>query len=475
MGPKQRSRWYSVSVDTVRKLAVALLLVVAAVGTVWGYLWWQSHRIDDRAADVIADANNLIGYLRQKDVEGVFDSEYQDAIELYGSARELFNQQQYQESLERGWQSLTALRSLKRSLDNREASGTARFVMVRGDVQYRRGDGSWQRAQQGVALEPGDSVRTGASASAEIVFRDTTHFSVRPNSQVVLSRGSSLSGLFGDEQAVEMVYGWVNLSTSSNQSSKVSTPGAEAEVAEDSHAFVTYEQGSETGRFGTHRGGMEVESSKGETRSLGELQQVVQTGSDLSQPQPLPPPPALGQPVDNHEINVDRTDRVVLSWDPVPGARTYALQVSESLLFVDNVIDVTDRAKTSATLGIQGQGTFLWRVAALNADGAQSPWSEVRKLRIGSLSGLRDRQDREPPDVEIVSLTSYGNIFIIGGQTEPGARIEVNGEAVKVEADGSFTKTVEFDRNGWRSIDVLVRDAWGNENNASRSVFVEGT
>lgn len=472
---KKRSRWYSVSVDTLRTLGVTLLVMALFVGAVWGFLWWRSNRIDDRAAAVIADANNLIDRLRQQDVETVFEAEYQEAIRLYNASRELFNEQKYQEALERGWESLSSLRGLKRSLDNREASGTARFVTVRGDVQYRRAGEGWQRAKKGVALEPGDSVRTGAAGSAEIVFRDTTYFSVRPNSQVVLSQGTPLSGLLGGEQTVEMVYGWVDMSTSSRNPSKVSTPGAEAEVAEDSQAFVSYEQESEIGRFGTHRGGMQVASARGETRKLGELQQVVQSGEELSEPQALPPPPALAEPPENHEINADRTDRVVLSWKPVPGARGYALQVSESLLFVDNVIDVTDRTKTHATLGIRGQGSFLWRVAAVGANGAKSPWSTPRKLRIGSLSGRVDREDRTPPEVDVTSVTSYGNIYIVEGHTEPGARLEVNGETVQVEADGAFTKTVEFNRDGWRSIELLVRDAWGNEHVESRPVYVEGT
>lgn len=473
MVEKKRARWYSVSVDTLQMLGASLLVLAVVVASVWGFLWWRSHRLDDRAAAVIADANNLIDHLHRADAKSMFEKEYAEALGFYQEARERFEEEQYQQALDRGWDSLGLLRKMKRSLDDREASGTARFVTVRGDVQFRRSGGDWQRAQKGVALEAGDSVRTGASGSAEIVFRDSTYFNVRPNSQVVLSQSSSLLG--GGEQSVEMAYGWVDLSTSSRNASKVTTPGAEAEVAKDSEALVTYEQTSEKGRFVAHRGAMQVASEGGVTRRLGELQQVVQTGEELSEPQPLPPPPALTQPADNYEINVDRTEQVVLEWQPVPEARAYALQVSESLLFVDNVIDVTERIKTRATLGIRGEGSFLWRVAAIGTNGAQSPWSTPRKIRINSLSGRDDRDDRTPPEVDITSLTSYGNLYIVEGQTEPGARIEVNGEQVKVEADGAFTKTVQFDRDGWRSIEVLARDAWGNEYVESRPVFVEGT
>ena len=71
-----------------------------------------------------------------------------------------------------------------------------------------------------------------------------------------------------------------------------------------------------------------------------------------------------------------------LAWEPVPGAARYAFQVSRNRLFVDNVIDVANRTRTAATLGLRGEGTFLWRVAAFGADGAQGPWSEPRRFRV---------------------------------------------------------------------------------------------
>ena len=103
---------------------------------------------------------------------------------------------------------------------------------------------------------------------------------------------------------------------------------------------------------------------------------MVQTGDLLSEPKAMPGRPEPVEPVDDQLSTSTPTKRLVLAWQPVPGAARYALQVSRNHLFVDNVIDAENRTKTRATLGLRGEGTFQWRVAAFGADGLQGPWSE---------------------------------------------------------------------------------------------------
>jgi hypothetical protein len=51
--------------------------------------------------------------------------------------------------------------------------------------------------------------------------------------------------------------------------------------------------------------------------------------------------------------------------------------------------------------------------------------------------------------------------------------VEINGEPVQVEADGSFTKTIQVTKEGWSFIEVRARDADGNETAVNPRVFVE--
>jgi hypothetical protein len=62
---------------------------------------------------------------------------------------------------------------------------------------------------------------------------------------------------------------------------------------------------------------------------------------------------------------------------------------------------------------------------------------------------------------------------MVNGRTEPGARVEVNGEQVTLGADGSFTKAVQLNKEGWNIIEVRARNAWGNETVRRHRVFVE--
>ena len=217
---------------------------------------------------------------------------------------------------------------------------------------------------------------------------------------------------------------------------------------------------------------MEV-AAGGEERRVRALEQVVQRQGRLTETERLPEAPRPLEPDDDLQVHRERTPEVVLSWRPVDGARGYALQVSRSHLFVDNVIDVTGRRSTRATLGIQGEGSFVWRVAALDPDGDPGPWSPVRSFRVSSFRGDPAEADREPPPLELEQIESYGSIFIVGGRTEPGAAVEINGEPVQVAADGSFTKTIQITKEGWSFVEVRARDAEGNESLLNPRVFVE--
>jgi hypothetical protein len=206
-------------------------------------------------------------------------------------------------------------------------------------------------------------------------------------------------------------------------------------------------------------------------REVKELEEVVQEGSRLSLPRSLPPPPALLEPAENQQFAVD-AKRMSLAWEAVAGATRYALQVSRSREFSDTVIEAENRSTTRASLGLRGEGIFAWRVAAITREGAQGPWSPPRQFRVVR-SERPGEVDKTAPDLQLDSVKLYGNLVILAGRTEPGALLRVNGESVAVDADGSFTNTVQFTREGWNFVEVRSTDAWGNEAARRRRVFVE--
>lgn len=469
--PRRRD-WYSVSVDSLRAWTTFLFVVAALAVGYFVYRSWEDALIKRDASQAIASAQSLAQQL--EDTQGLpsFRREYTSALETLAEARARYEEGAYASALRQAASSRNVLQWIYDALVQKDSASEAQFISVQGGVSYRRGEsGEWQPARSRITLLHGDYVRTSGNGSAEIMFANGTLYTVRPDTLFIISPGRG-SGSAQTEQSIKMEYGWVNLNTN-KQDSSVSTPEADALVQRDSRASVSYDRGSGTARFVAYQGGLKVRAKGGLEREVSRLEEVVQVRDLLSQPKALPDHPEPLAPSDNHQVRFGSVPRLELRWSPVAGVERYALQVSRNHLFVDNIIEAEDRAKTSATLGIQGEGTFLWRVAAIDGEGIRGPWSSPRKFRVASFRGGAAGADTTPPVLEVQDVKSYGSIFILGGSTEPGAEVEINGEPVTVAADGTFTKTVQLTAEGWSFITIRARDAWGNEVEHRQRVFVE--
>ncbi len=463
--------WYSVSVDTLRAWGFALGLgVLVAVGF-FGYRYWEHHDLERRASEVIAQARLQASRLRNLELPESFQADHRKGELHLAQATSALTQGDFGSAYARGRESREIFESILEATGRAREVRVARIVSLDGRVEYRRGEGGpWESAGPRLALYSGDHVKTGANGSANILFDDGTHYVARPNTQFVLTHTRNEAG--ASEQSIQMDYGWVNLNTR-DRGGTIATPDAEARVAGDSEATVAYDAETRSGRFATYRGSMDVSSADGEERRVGELQELDQRAGVLSEPMPLPPAPALDRPEDNLGLDAARDAELVLAWQPVDGAEGYALQVSASHLFVDNVIDVAGRRRTSATLGVRGEGVFHWRVAASGTGAALGPWSETRRFRVAAASEPELDREREPPALAIEEIESYGSIFLVRGRTEPGVTLSINGEPVQVEVDGDFSKTVQFTTPGWSFIEVRARDGGGTEAVVTRRVHVE--
>ena len=125
-----------------------------------------------------------------------------------------------------------------------------------------------------------------------------------------------------------------------------------------------------------------VSTSDGTSETVGPLEEISQTAGVLSRPQRLLAAPVLVGPEDNLEATLTATGNLVLEWLPVAGAERYALQVAPTRFFVQNIIDIEDREATSATVGLQNTGNFVWRVAAFDKAGHRGPWSPIYRFRV---------------------------------------------------------------------------------------------
>ncbi|MDP9121477.1 MAG: FecR family protein [Acidobacteriota bacterium] len=469
---RTRKDWYSISVDTLRGWALLLLILIGAGVGYYVYEIWHRQNLEHQSAALIEEVKGLFLRLDKDAKVSTYRSEVEVARQSFEQSQAAFQRRDFGAALAEARRSHGVLLSVLDQLAMPGTAGQGQFLSIQGEVEFRRGEGgSWEEARSRVPLHAGDFVRTSEGGSAEIMFLDGTLYTVRANTQFIVSPGGSGGGA-GAGQSIQMEYGWVDLNTAS-RSSQVKTPGAVAHVRQDSEAFVAYDKDGSRGRFGAFRGGLELVAKGGLTREVKEMQQVRQTGDLLSDPEKLPGRPDLLEPADNLELDLGRNQSLVLAWSPVPSASRYALQVSRNHLFVDNYISVENRVKTRATLGLRGEGTFYWRIAALGKDGFAGPWSKPLKFRVASFRGGDSEKNAAPPELDLEDVKSYGNIFIVGGHSDPGSRVEVNGELVNVGIDGSFTKTVQLTKEGWSFIEVRARDSRGTQTVKRRRVFVE--
>ena len=467
---KQRHRdWYKVSVDTLRGWGMFILVVLLAAGCWFGFRVWERHAIQREAAHTIDQARVLFQRVRSEPSLASFRTEYEAAWDGIERARALYGEARYEASLARAIGSREMLLSLLDASRHGRGKGEAQFLAVQGGVEFRRGERSaWEPARGRVMLKPGDYVKTGRNGSAEIMFADGTLYTVRPDTLFLVSaRRSGGNG----SKAVELQYGWINLNTAQSPS-RVKTPRAEAVVGRQSEAVVAYDGASGRSQFSAFRGEMRV-AADGEERRVAALQTLAQAEGKLAEVRALPAAPTLLAPAENADVDFDREKRLRLAWAEVDGSERYALQISRNRLFVDNVIDVANRRKAEATLGVRGEGSFVWRVAAINAENQLGPWSDPGRFRVASFGTGGGNDDRRPPELEVQDVQSYGSIFIVNGKTEPGASVWINEESVTVEADGAFTKTIQLAQSGWAFLEIKAADAAGNEATRRNRVFVE--
>jgi hypothetical protein len=447
-------------------VAIVGVLVIVAYRA---YLEWDEFTLERRATETLAGARGLLETLHPEDALKGREDLTQARLNLR-EAEEAWQQGSYRSALYKAQVSRGLLLDVLDSVQNPGRRGEARFIYVEGEVEYRRGEtGRFRRARPRDVLYEGDYVRSTDQGSAEILFDgDGTLFTVRPGTMLKVQARLRLRGR---GEPVRIEYGWIDLETS-RLPSGIETEHARIRLETDSEATVSYEQSSATGRFAVGKGVAQVAAAQtGEVRQLEQLEQVLQQAERLGRTTGLLDAPTVLAPANAFDLNLDRSRELVLAWEPVADAEGYQLQVSRSRLFGDALVD-RRRTKTTAKLGVNDEGNYYWRVAAVGADGVPGPWSSLRKFRALSVGGI-GWKDTVPPELQVAKPTVNGNIVIITGRTEPGVRLEIDGERAPVSADGTFSLSVTPGSEGLVEVVVSAVDASGNRTETSQRVFID--
>lgn len=470
--PRLEVDWVVVPVAGLRKwgLAILLGLLLAALAAAG---WLLLHEpANKKAARLIQQATASAEDVRRAGISEGLSGEFEQATRLLAQAREDFDHGDYPAAAARAEDALHRFELLLR-LVNREFVGAAQVIAVSGRVEVQRANQTtWERAREKQALYNGDFIKTTADATAELLFADGTVYRVGPDSLLEIHR-EARTGPRPEPGEVKVRVGQVNVSTALNSSSLV-TESAGVRIAQESRVGVEVAEDATT-VVAAYAGRAQVAATVGGTVELTERQAVTaRRDAGLSPRRAIPDPPQLEAPQANALINMDQSNRVVLSWRPVPGVVGYKVQVSRSHLFAPANIEVeTTRKEPTVTLRLRWPGTYYWRVASLGPEQTPSEWSPPRSFRGYSGARVEELADTTPPPLSVQRPQQMGNLFLIQGVTEPGATVTINGEAVAVAGDGSFKKAVAVTREGRNVIVVRAVDPAGNSTEHRETVFVE--
>lgn len=465
--PRGGREWYSVSIESMRRAVVLLVSVLVLIGSALIYQQWQYLAQKGQAEDVIAQATALTHQIEERQDADQLRREFFNAWEDLDNARRALTESHYGEALSLGTRSLLELQEILQ-MGNDDSESRGRFLDVQGQVEFRRGDrGSWKRARDQDQLNPGDWVKTSANGSAKLLFPNGVEYTLRSNTMLHVTFQIDRFG--NSEPAAELPFGAVDLATAQG-TSRIKTPRAEANVKKSSEAQVSFDRETNAARFAAYSGNVEVVAANGQTRGITALQQLEQIGDVLSAPSALPDRPRLLFPTADRDIDL-KGGEMRLTWAPVAGAAGYALNISENRLFVSNLIEKSSLKDASARIGLKGEGTFFWQVAAIDAGGVRGPWSDTRVFRV--LRRQSGDGDRTPPALDLESVQTYGRLLVVSGRTEAGARLTINGELAAVAANGSFSKSLQMAQEGFVFVEIIATDAHGNSSREQRRVFFD--
>ena len=477
-GPQVLLDWATISYRSIMRFVVLVVLILGVGGVVYYLKASLRGSPEDLALMEIGRAERLYHDAQAAPGEGAERAERAATIatsgRLLNEARLAFDSQRFPEARAAAQQSQAFSQKL---LEGQQGEVfAARIFKFEGEVKVKRArEFVWDAISGNTVLRVGDQIKTASSGSAQVIYFDGTITTIKPGSLVEIRE------LFEDPATkVRKIEEKVNFGGVTSTTSDANVAGSVHEVSTEStttRAFsraqfdVQYDADRQSARTEVRSGTTEVKAA-GATATLRPMDRMDVTGSTVARTT-VPASPGLLDPADSRVfVAGSGASDVTLRWSAVEPARQYRLQLSRTALFSGLLLDKADIRATSVRLPGLDEGTYYWRVAARDAAGIESGFSEMRRFKV---SGQREpaSDDRTPPALQVNDFLPSGHLLIINGKTEAGAMLTVEGQAIDVYDDGTFTAVIRMKHEGRNDVEIVAQDAAGNETRLKRSVFVE--
>jgi hypothetical protein len=317
------------------------------------------------------------------------------------------------------------------------ATRQARFVNLDGRVQVKKVNSvEWTSADYQMTLDRGDLVQTGPEGVARIVFADGTTYTVKADTLVTVEENLVAQDA-PTRVGVHISSGAVDLTTPTwgvpGSKADISFEDAVASLRENSRAVVRSDPTTRqqeitvaTGGAELNRGTQHVEVSQWEKASFVGNGPITTTA--------VLAPPGLIEPLNLQPIILadPKHDPIHFSWKAVNTAKSYQLQISNTAMFTQVVLQ-RKTADTSIDVTGLDPGEYFWKVRAVDEQNAVSDLSDPYKFTL-----VAQGKEQEML-LEVDNTVLHGNVVEVSGRTEAGAALIINGQQVAdIRQDGRF-------------------------------------
>ena len=347
----------------------------------------------------------------------------------------------------------------------------AHFTNIDGTVRVKKNNSStWESASYDLPLNKGDVVQTGPEGLAKIVFADSSNYTIKQDSLIVIEDNSTNEAQ-QTQVAVQVTTGTVDLATatySQGSSSRVIVAGATASFAPESSAQVQNDNRSNEHTILVKQGSGDV-TRNGEVVRLGSYERVAFKSEDAKMTKLKEVgPPTLITPANMFSVFASNNDgQVDFSWTPMPNTRSYHIRISKNPYFTQLVEDKTVSAPQFKVASLS-EGGYYWTVQSVDIQGRESIESEHNKFTViakATNAGLA---------LELDPLVQHGHVIEIRGKTDPSARVMVNGDEVPVVGgDGTFRYYTPPLPQGEHVITVTAQNTKGGVSTKTKTVVVQ--
>jgi len=295
-------------------------------------------------------------------------------------------------------------------LPRRQGAAAARVSQLSRKVEAQPSPIPWEDARLGDLLVERDGVRTYPQSSAEMAFPDGTRLTVTEDSLVFLQRtGGALRGV--ERKSVEIVQGQAEVAArpaAAVQPSEVeivlgntrATARTDRSGAVRTRARRAEEGGAKLMAYG---GDADVEAGGAKVQLPQGMGTSVAASGPPGPPEKLLPAPGGLSPAGGSAVACANP---ALSWEPVPEAASYIVEVCRDAECGSQVERVLDIAGTVWRPQALPAADLWWRVTARSRSGLDGYAAPARQIGVTS-----DRVDASPPS---------GTVTLSGPQVRVG-------------------------------------------------------